>query len=87
LSGVKPVTAGYPVAFVATVRAGGRPMPVRTPRPPATDVVAMALKVLVAQGMTGAAAQSALIAMAQERGLPVARCAALVVAAVDGRMG
>ncbi|MEU8639605.1 hypothetical protein AB0C38_46065 [Amycolatopsis sp. NPDC048633] len=47
----------------------------------------MALKVLVAQGMTGAAAQAALIAMAQERGVAVRNCAALVVAAVDGRMG
>ncbi|WIX99215.1 hypothetical protein QRX60_34910 [Amycolatopsis mongoliensis] len=62
-------------------------MPVRTPRPPATDVVAMALKVLVAQGMSGAAAQAALISMAQERGLAVRNCAALVVATVDGRMG
>jgi hypothetical protein len=62
-------------------------MPVRTPRPPATDVVAMALKVLVAQGMTGAAAQAALIAMAQERGLAVRNCAALVVAALDRKVG
>ena len=61
-------------------------MSVRSATPPATDVVGLALKVLAAQGMTGAAARTALKAMAQERGLPVARCAALVVAAVDGRM-
>ncbi|GAB3149014.1 hypothetical protein GCM10027258_44960 [Amycolatopsis stemonae] len=54
-------------------------------RPPATDVVALALKVLVAQGMTGAAAQRTLISMAQERGVAVRHCAALVLAAVDGR--
>ena len=37
--------------------------------------------------MSRPAAHTALKAMAQERGLTVARCAALVVAAVDGRMG
>ncbi|WP_372672536.1 hypothetical protein [Amycolatopsis kentuckyensis] len=62
-------------------------MPVRTAAPPATDVVGLALEVLAAQGMSRPAAQTALKAMAQERGLTVARCAALVVAAVDGRMG
>jgi hypothetical protein len=62
-------------------------MPVRTATPPATDVVGLALKVLAAQGLTGPAAHAALVAMAQDRGLPVARCAALVVAAVDGRVG
>ncbi|WP_329046404.1 hypothetical protein OG738_31605 [Amycolatopsis sp. NBC_01488] len=62
-------------------------MPVRSAAPPATDVVGLALEVLVAQGMSRPAARTALKAMAQERGLPVTRCAALVVAAVDGRMG
>ncbi|MEV4150923.1 hypothetical protein AB0J40_45230 [Amycolatopsis sp. NPDC049691] len=62
-------------------------MPVRSAAPPATDVVGLALEVLAAQGMTRPAAQTALKAMAQERGLTVARCAALVVAAVDGRAG
>ncbi|SFW84687.1 hypothetical protein [Amycolatopsis australiensis] len=63
-------------------------MPVTQPAaPPATDVVGMAVKVLAAHGLSGAAARTALKAMAQERGLTVARCAALVVAAVDGRMG
>lgn len=61
-------------------------MPVRSTTAAATDVVVLALEVLAAQGMTGAAARSALNAMARERGLPVARCAALVVAAVDGRV-
>lgn len=60
-------------------------MSVRTPRPPATDEVALALKILVAQGMTGEAAQAALITMARERGVAVRSCAALIVAAVDGR--
>ncbi len=62
-------------------------MPVPSAAPPATDVVGLALEVLAAQGMSRPAAQTALKAMAQERGLTVARCAALVVAAVDGRMG
>lgn len=62
-------------------------MPVRTATPPAADVVGLARKVLAAQGLTGSAANAALVAMAQERGLPVARCAALIVAAVDGRKG
>ncbi len=62
-------------------------MSVRSAAPPATDVVGLALEVLAAQGMTRPAAQTALKAMAQERGLTVARCAALVVAAVDGRAG
>ncbi|MFJ9779952.1 hypothetical protein ACIRSS_10240 [Amycolatopsis sp. NPDC101161] len=62
-------------------------MPVRTATPPAADVVGLALEVLAAQGMSRPAAQTALKAMARERGLTVPRCAALVVAAVDGRMG
>ncbi|WP_410674976.1 hypothetical protein [Amycolatopsis sp. cmx-4-68] len=62
-------------------------MPLRSPASPAADVVGLALKVLAAQGLSGAAANAALTTMAQERGLPMARCAALVVAAVDGRMG
>ncbi|SEC97184.1 hypothetical protein SAMN04489727_5812 [Amycolatopsis tolypomycina] len=62
-------------------------MPVRTATPPATDVVGLALEVLAAQGLNRAAAQAALSSMARERGLTVARCAALVVAAVDGRVG
>ncbi|MEV7098358.1 hypothetical protein AB0M80_36515 [Amycolatopsis sp. NPDC051045] len=61
-------------------------MPVRTATPPATDVVGVALEVLAAQGLTRPAAHAALVSMAKERGLTVARCAALVVAAVDGRM-
>ncbi|OXM66058.1 hypothetical protein [Amycolatopsis vastitatis] len=60
-------------------------MPARTAPPPATDVVGLALKVLAAQGLSRSAAHAALVSMAQDRGLPVARCAALVVAAVDGR--
>jgi len=60
-------------------------MPVRTAAPPARDVVGLALEVLAAQGLSRPAAQAALASMAQERGLTVARCAALVVAAVDGR--
>ena len=60
-------------------------MPVRTTTPPAGDVVGLALEVLAAQGLSGPAAHAALVEMAQERGLPVTRCAALVVAAVDGR--
>ena len=60
-------------------------MPVRTATPPAHDVVGLALEVLAAQGLSRPAAQAALASMAQERGLTVARCAALVVAAVDGR--
>lgn len=66
-------------------------MPVRTVAPPATppvaNVVGLALEVLAAQGLNRAAAQAALASMAKERGLTVARCAALVVAAVDGRVG
>ncbi|MEV6828757.1 hypothetical protein [Amycolatopsis sp. NPDC051102] len=62
-------------------------MPVRTATPPATDVVRVALEVLAAQGLNRPAANAALASMAKERGLTVARCAALVVAAVDGRMG
>jgi hypothetical protein len=62
-------------------------MPARTAPPPATDVVGVALKVLMAQGLSRSAAYAALVSMAQDRGLPVARCAALVVAAVDGRAG
>ena len=62
-------------------------MPAPTAPPPATDVVALALKVLAAQGLSRSAAHAALVSMAQERGLPVTRCAALVVAGVDGGMG
>ncbi|WP_308436864.1 hypothetical protein [Amycolatopsis oliviviridis] len=46
----------------------------------------MAMKVLAAQGLDGQAARAALDTMARERGLTVERCAALVVAAVDGRV-
>ncbi|EOD66005.1 hypothetical protein [Amycolatopsis vancoresmycina] len=62
-------------------------MPVRPAAPPATDVVGLALEVLAAQGLTRPAANAALASLAKERGLTVARCAALVVAAVDGRSG
>ncbi|WP_439379426.1 hypothetical protein [Amycolatopsis lexingtonensis] len=62
-------------------------MPVRTAAPPATDVVGLALEVLAAQGLNRTAAHAALVSMARERGLPLTRCAALVVAAVDGRVG
>ncbi|HET6709966.1 hypothetical protein [Amycolatopsis sp.] len=62
-------------------------MPVRTATPPTTDVVGLALEVLAAQGLNRAAAHAALVSMAKERGLTVPRCAALVVAAVDGRVG
>ncbi|MEV4052369.1 hypothetical protein AB0J55_14400 [Amycolatopsis sp. NPDC049688] len=62
-------------------------MPVRTATPPATDVVGLALEVLAAQGLNRPAANAALVSMAKERGVSVARCAALVVAAVDGRVG
>ncbi|MGW3961368.1 hypothetical protein ACWED2_16215 [Amycolatopsis sp. NPDC005003] len=62
-------------------------MPVRTATPPASDVVGLALEVLAAQGLSRPAAHAALVSMAKERGLTVARCAALVVAAVDGRVG
>ncbi|MEQ0559902.1 hypothetical protein ABJI51_12525 [Amycolatopsis sp. NEAU-NG30] len=62
-------------------------MPVRTDTPPAADVVGLALDILAAQGLTRAAAQAALASMAQERGVTVPRCAALVVAAVDGQVG
>lgn len=66
-------------------------MPVRTATPPVTppvsDVVGLALDVLAAQGLSRPAAQAALVTMAKERGVTVARCAALVVAAVDGRVG
>ncbi|MFB9690599.1 hypothetical protein [Amycolatopsis plumensis] len=62
-------------------------MPVRTATPPAQDVVGLALEVLAAQGLSRPAAQAALVSMAKERGLTVARSAALVVAAVDGRVG
>ncbi|MEU7787391.1 hypothetical protein [Amycolatopsis sp. NPDC049159] len=62
-------------------------MPVRTATPPATDVVGLALEVLAAQGLNRTAAHAALASMARERGVPLARCAALVVAAVDGRVG
>lgn len=62
-------------------------MPLRTATPPATDVVGVALEVLASQGLARSAAHAALVSMAKERGLTVARCAALVVAAVDGRMG
>ncbi|WP_410638971.1 hypothetical protein [Amycolatopsis sp. lyj-346] len=62
-------------------------MPVRTVTPPATDVVGLALEVLAAQGLSRPAAHAALVSMAKERGVTVARCAALVVAAVDGPVG
>ncbi|WP_103353567.1 hypothetical protein [Amycolatopsis sp. CA-128772] len=62
-------------------------MPVRTVAPPAADVVGLALEVFASQGLSRAAANAALVSMAQERGVAVARCAALVVAAVDGRVG
>ncbi|KDN18157.1 hypothetical protein [Amycolatopsis rifamycinica] len=62
-------------------------MPLRAATPPATDVVGLALEVLAAQGLSRPAAHAALVAMAQDRGQTVARCAALVVAAVDGRVG
>jgi hypothetical protein len=55
--------------------------------PPAPDSVRLALEVLAAQGLSIAAARAALTSMAQERGLPVARCAALVVASLDRRVG
>ncbi|AGM08762.1 hypothetical protein AB0E55_29875 [Amycolatopsis keratiniphila] len=62
-------------------------MLVRSDSPPTTDVIGLALQVLAAQGLRGEAARAALDAMARERGLPVKRCAALIVAAVDGRTG
>ncbi|WP_410564916.1 hypothetical protein [Amycolatopsis sp. cmx-4-61] len=62
-------------------------MSVRTVTPPATDVVGLAMKILAAQGLGRTAAHAALVSMAKDRGVTVARCAALVVAAVDGRMG
>ncbi|MEV6441358.1 hypothetical protein [Amycolatopsis sp. NPDC051716] len=62
-------------------------MPVRAAAPPARDVTGLALEVLAAQGLSRPAAQAALVSMAQERGVTVARCAALVVAAVDGQVG
>ncbi|MDQ7807883.1 hypothetical protein Q5425_29455 [Amycolatopsis sp. A133] len=62
-------------------------MPARTATPPTADVVGVALEVLAAQGLSRPAAHAALVSMARERGLTVARCAALIVAAVDGRMG
>ncbi|MGY6650705.1 hypothetical protein ACXIZN_00935 [Amycolatopsis sp. TRM77291] len=61
-------------------------MLVRPDSQPAADVVELALKVLAAEGLHGRAAHAALEAMARERGLPVKRCAALIVAAVDGRV-
>ncbi|MEU9692780.1 hypothetical protein [Amycolatopsis japonica] len=62
-------------------------MLVRSDSPPTADVLGLALEVLAAQGLRGEAARAALDAMARERGLPVKRCAALIVAAVDGRTG
>ncbi|KFZ80383.1 hypothetical protein ED92_23800 [Amycolatopsis sp. MJM2582] len=62
-------------------------MLVRSDSPPTADVIGLALEVLAAQGLRGEAARAALDAMARERGLPVKRCAALIVAAVDGRTG
>ncbi|GAB3712369.1 hypothetical protein GCM10027598_18880 [Amycolatopsis oliviviridis] len=61
-------------------------MRVRTDSPPSSDVFGLAMKVLAAQGLDGQAARAALDTMARERGLTVERCAALVVAAVDGRV-
>ncbi|WP_340683453.1 hypothetical protein LCL61_33510 [Amycolatopsis coloradensis] len=60
-------------------------MLVRPDSQPAADVVELALKVLAAEGLHGQAAQAAIEEMARERGLPVRRCAELIVAAVDGR--
>ncbi|OXM54974.1 hypothetical protein [Amycolatopsis alba] len=60
-----------------------------TPRvdsPSPSDVIASALKVLVAQGIPSQAARTTLQSMARERGLPVTRCATLVVASVNGRV-
>lgn len=54
--------------------------------PPSADVISLALKVLATQGLPGPAARAALETMARERRLPVKRCAALIVAAVDGRV-
>ncbi|MGK4595457.1 hypothetical protein [Amycolatopsis sp. w19] len=62
-------------------------MLVRSDSPPTADVIGLALEVLAAQGLRGEAARAALDAMARERGLPIKRCAALIVAAVDGRTG
>ncbi|MFI5564029.1 hypothetical protein ACIA2T_32480 [Amycolatopsis japonica] len=59
-------------------------MLVRSDSPPTADVLGLALEVLAAQGLRGEAARAALDAMARERGMPVKRCAALIVAAVDG---
>lgn len=61
-------------------------MLVRPDSQSAADVVGLALKVLAAEGLQGRAAQEALEAMARERGVPVKRCAELIVAAVDGRV-
>ncbi|WET77955.1 hypothetical protein P3102_28340 [Amycolatopsis sp. QT-25] len=54
--------------------------------PSSADVISLALRVLGTQGLRGQAARAALEAMARERRLPVKRCAALIVAAVDGRV-
>jgi hypothetical protein len=62
-------------------------MPVRPAASPVTDVVRLAVEVLAAQGLGPAAARAALTAMAQERSLPVTRCAEFVVAAVDRPVG
>jgi hypothetical protein len=62
-------------------------MPMRSAVPQSADVLTLAVEVLAAQGLSGAAARAALSSMARERGLPVSRCAALIVAAVDGRIG
>ncbi|OLZ54663.1 hypothetical protein BS329_09155 [Amycolatopsis coloradensis] len=61
-------------------------MPVRPDSPPYGDDVALALKVLAAQGLEKQAARAALNSMARERGVSLTRCAALVVAAVNGRV-
>ncbi|QRP50133.1 hypothetical protein [Amycolatopsis sp. FDAARGOS 1241] len=59
-------------------------MPVRS-APPA-DVVALARTVLAAaHGLSAPAARAALVAMAQDRGWPVTRCAEFVVATVGGK--
>ncbi|MFG1643293.1 hypothetical protein ACGFMK_23615 [Amycolatopsis sp. NPDC049252] len=60
-------------------------MAARSAPSPGPDVVRLAMDVLAAQGLGQAAARSALAAMARDRGLPLAGCAALVVAMVDGR--
>ncbi len=61
-------------------------MSVRSDSPPSGGDVAMALKVLAAQGLGTQAARATLNAMARDRGVSLTRCAALVLAAVNGRV-